>query len=91
MTAALIALALATLADIITTIIALQRGFVEAAPVMRWIMSWAGSAWWVVKIVFTVVGAWVLVRFIGDPVAVWAFAAGIGLVALWNLRLLVKG
>ncbi|WP_422074058.1 DUF5658 family protein [Tranquillimonas rosea] len=87
---ALIALAVATIADIITTIIALQRRFVEAAPVMRWIMSWAGSGWWVVKVVATVLGAWVLVRFVGDPVAVWTFAAGIGLVALWNLRLLVK-
>ena len=86
MTAALIAYALAQIADIVTTLRALRRGGVEANPLLRWIMeSVGGSGWIVFKLVLTGCAAWAFWAS-GAAWGLWLVAAATGAVAVWNAR-----
>lgn len=86
MTAALIAYALAQLADIVTTLRALRRGGAEANPLLRWVMeSVGGSGWIVFKLVLTGCAAWAFWAS-GAAWGLWLVAAVTGAVAVWNAR-----
>lgn len=85
MTAALIAYALAQLADIVTTLRALRRGGAEANPLLRWVMeSVGGSGWVVFKLVLTGCAAWAFWAT-GAEWCLWLIAAITGVVAVLNV------
>ena len=85
MTPALIAYALAQIADVLTTLRALRRGGIEANPVIRWLMDRLGHGWIVVKLALAGgIAAWAWQA--GAAWAVWLVAAVTGLVALNNWR-----
>lgn len=85
MTPALIAYALAQLADVLTTLRALRQGGVEANPVVRWLMDALGHGWIVVKLALAGgIAAWAWQA--GEVGAIWIVAAVTGLIALNNLR-----
>lgn len=82
--AALIALAVAALADVVTTVRALKRpGTREANPVIRFFMRHLGRGWVVAKLAITALGAWLLHPV---PEAIWALAALTAFVAYRNSR-----
>ncbi|MCK9513573.1 MAG: DUF5658 family protein [Pigmentiphaga sp.] len=86
MTPALIAYALAQIADVLTTLRALRRGGIEANPVIRWMMGRLGRyGWVVVKLAITAgIAAWLWSE--GQAVGLLIVAGVTGLVALNNLR-----
>jgi len=84
MTAALIAYALAQIADIVTTLRALRRG--GAGYLDRWaVESVGGSGWVVFKLVLTGCAAWAFWAS-GAAWGLWLVAAVTGAVAVWNAR-----
>lgn len=86
MTPALIAYAVAQIADVLTTVRALRRGGVEANPVIRWLMDRLGRyGWIVVKLVVAGgIAAWAWQA--GQVGVIWIVAVVTGLIALNNLR-----
>ncbi|MEQ3625999.1 MAG: hypothetical protein ABNH26_08830 [Celeribacter sp.] len=83
MTAALIAYALAQLADILTTLRGLRRGAVGQLD--RWAMeSVGGSGWVVFKMVLTGCAAWAFWAS-GAEWGLWLVAAVTGAVAVRNV------
>jgi len=87
MNAAIIALALATLADIWTTEKAIQSGATEANPVIRWMMDRFGRGWIVAKIGVAVASA-ALLYVAGADWAIWIMAAITGAAAMRNWRIM---
>lgn len=83
---ALIAFALAQLADIVSTTKALQSGGTrEANPAVRWIMERFGRGWIVLKVVVSGGGAFLLWNA-GFEFGIWAMAAITVWVAYRNMR-----
>ena len=84
MTYALIAFALAVLADIVTTIRGLKKGGTELNPILAWAMRKLGKGWLVFKVVLSLIAAFVLYK--GDAEwAIWVLAALTNLVAVSNV------
>lgn len=86
MTDAIIAYAVANLADILSTNYLLRRGGRELNPVMRWAMDKFGKAWVIPKLALAGAGLWLFVS-VNAEWAIWAGAALVGVVAVNNFRL----
>lgn len=83
MTYALIAYALAQLADVVTTLRFLQRGGREANPVIAWLMDRLGRGWIVAKLAMGGGAAW-LAHDAGMVWLIWALAGLVALIAARN-------
>lgn len=77
---------LAQIADILTTIRAINAGGYEKNPVVKWFMDKLGLGWVVVKLAVYSVAGWAMV-VAGYPELLFVGAAGVGYVAYLNLRL----
>lgn len=87
MTAAIIAMFIAQLADIVTTRNALGRpGTYEANPVIRFLMSRFGAGWVIVKALVAVTCVVVAHQYQAEWV-IWVVAGVTGFVAYRNARL----
>ena len=78
-------LAIAILADIVTTERGLARGGCEANPIMRLAMTLPGRGWIIPKIALTAGPAyWLWIQ--GYPDTIWIIVACNFVIALWNWR-----
>ncbi|MBR9837016.1 MAG: hypothetical protein GYB50_03875 [Rhodobacteraceae bacterium] len=85
MLCALALYAAAAVADVITTVRGLERGGVEANPVIRWFMERLGHGWIVFKLALTAAIAFYAVSH-GYVAVVFVLAVITGLVAWHNTR-----
>ncbi|SFQ14161.1 hypothetical protein SAMN05421853_10298 [Roseivivax halotolerans] len=83
----LIALALAQLADVWTTIRGLEAGYTETNPIIRWAMERLGRHGWIAFKLGVAGGLAWLALSLSMPVILWIGAALTGLVAVRNYRL----
>lgn len=82
----LVAMAIAQLADVLTTIRVLRAGGREMNPVIAWMMESLGGAGWIVAKLALAAGATWLLWSAGYPQLIWIAAGLVALVALRNWR-----
>lgn len=85
MSAAVIVFLISQIADVLTTIHALNRGATEANPIVRFFMERMGKGWIVAKLAIAGGVAWWMVAE-GQEWLLWPFSALFLAVAVNNLR-----